>query len=208
MLLFGHPAMTSWSHDAIPATGNFHGRPVLGYQTADSENLDLDNPLATGFSLRDSFAHIVCPTVSPGNNYIVVLFGNSGNASAQFTISSVDENLDSSPQFLAIVSTVAPAPSSDSTSTTRSPAVSSSAHGPSPSLLSTLPLTPSSSYSVPSSALSASSSASSPSPSLGSSSLTSASPTLPTTNTNRNGAFSRSLNAAALGSTCAGVTIL
>jgi hypothetical protein len=78
---------------AIPATGNFRGRLVLGYQTADSENLDLgmscnlyhlhvwprldsltfhirlDNPLATGFSLRDSSAHIVYPTVPPGNNH-------------------------------------------------------------------------------------------------------------------------------------------
>jgi hypothetical protein len=65
---------------------------VLGYQTADSENLDLgmscnlyhlcvwpltlpihlDNPLAAGFSLRDGPVHVICPTVSPGNNYIVV----------------------------------------------------------------------------------------------------------------------------------------
>jgi hypothetical protein len=116
MLLFGQLAITSWSHgtvhqmavslhtshgpnfrdtSAIPATGDFQGRLVLGYQTADSEILDLgiscnlyhlhvwpltcltlhirlDNPLATGFSLRDGSVHIVCPTVPPGNNYIVV----------------------------------------------------------------------------------------------------------------------------------------
>jgi hypothetical protein len=66
---------------------------VLGRQTPGSENLNLgmlqshpfllvmylnffsphkDQPLATDFSLRDGSVNVTCPTVSSGNNYIVV----------------------------------------------------------------------------------------------------------------------------------------
>ena len=66
---------------------------------------------------KDGSVHILCgPTFPPGNNYIalcklapfcnhtwsdfyllsLVVFGDSGNANPQFTISSADENLDAS----------------------------------------------------------------------------------------------------------------
>jgi hypothetical protein len=32
----------------------------------------IENPLASGFSLRDGSVRVTCPTVSPGNDYIVV----------------------------------------------------------------------------------------------------------------------------------------
>ncbi|KAH9045020.1 hypothetical protein EDB84DRAFT_1558877 [Lactarius hengduanensis] len=70
----------------------FHRLLILGRQTADSENLDLDKLLKVGFSLRDGSVHITCPTFTPGKNYIVVLFGDSGNASPQLTISGVDNS--------------------------------------------------------------------------------------------------------------------
>ncbi|KAF8469398.1 hypothetical protein DFH94DRAFT_602351, partial [Russula ochroleuca] len=83
----GNSELVTWYDDLhIPSTGNFTGMLILGHQSAGSENLDLQNPLATGFSLRDGSVRVTCPTVSPGNNYIVVLFGDSGNASPQFTI--------------------------------------------------------------------------------------------------------------------------
>ena len=67
---------------------------VLGHQSDGSENLNIrklhsriplilchifdvplpsiEQPLASGFSLRDGSVRVTCPTVSPGNNYIVV----------------------------------------------------------------------------------------------------------------------------------------
>ncbi|KAI9465050.1 hypothetical protein BJY52DRAFT_1184090 [Lactarius psammicola] len=199
---------------AIPATGDFQGMLVIGRPTADSENLDLQNPLAVGFSLRDGSARIICPTVPSGQNYVVVLFGDSGNASPQFTISSVDNGSDTSPRFSEppfIASTTAlSAPSSYTTSTSRPSVVSSSTHEFSSSPLSTSTPTPSSSYPVSSSASSPvvsslSSSASSPSSSVSLSSSAPIPSTTPTAGTDRNGALSRTLNAVALGSTCAGV---
>ncbi len=111
----------------VPPNGSFPGMLVLGRQTPGSENLNLgklqsfpfllriffispkDQPLAAGFSLRDGLVRVTCPTVSPGNNYIVVckcafltryvllsisypVFGDSGNVSPQFTISGPSES--------------------------------------------------------------------------------------------------------------------
>ncbi|KAI9443495.1 hypothetical protein H4582DRAFT_1925177 [Lactarius indigo] len=211
----GNDELVTWDTSAIPLTGDSQGMLVLGRQTADSENLDSDNPLAVGFSLRDGSVHITCPTVPPGKNYIVVLFGDSGNASPQFTISGVDNSEDTSPRspepsFIASTKTLS-APSSYTASTPWPSAVSSSTFPP--SQLSTLTLTPSSPYPVLSSMSSSAvpptpSSASTPSPFVSSSPSTSVISTSPTAGTNRNGALSRTLNAAALGSTCAGVATI
>ncbi|KAI0322415.1 hypothetical protein OF83DRAFT_1049444 [Amylostereum chailletii] len=70
----------------IPEPKNFTGKLVLGFDSTDSENLDVDHPLATGFLLTDGQAQITVPDVAPKTDYIVVLFGDSGNASPEFTI--------------------------------------------------------------------------------------------------------------------------
>jgi hypothetical protein len=45
-----------------------------------------DHPLAEGFDIRDSQRTIRVPDVPPRNNYIVVVMGDSGNRSPEFTI--------------------------------------------------------------------------------------------------------------------------
>ncbi|KAI0289170.1 hypothetical protein BC826DRAFT_1032862 [Russula brevipes] len=82
-----HPSdqvTVTWDTSMIPAEGNFPGMLVLGHPEGDSENLDVDHPLAQDFSLRAGSVGFTVPGVKPMSNYIVVLFGDSGNASPQF----------------------------------------------------------------------------------------------------------------------------
>ncbi|KAJ3725157.1 hypothetical protein C8R42DRAFT_576348 [Lentinula raphanica] len=45
--------------------------------------------LASGFDLRQGWVTITCPSdVIPGNNYSIILFGDSGDQSEQFSIIS------------------------------------------------------------------------------------------------------------------------
>ncbi|TDL17219.1 hypothetical protein BD410DRAFT_794518 [Rickenella mellea] len=44
------------------------------------------DPLAKGFSILDGRHQIQVPDVEPGDDYAVVLFGDSGNIGQQFTI--------------------------------------------------------------------------------------------------------------------------
>ncbi|KAF8636228.1 hypothetical protein AX17_003714 [Amanita inopinata Kibby_2008] len=69
-------------------TTNMVGRVVLGYiQGEDSnEHLDYSRPLAEGFDISQGQVDIVVPQVDPRNDYIIVLFGDSGNRSSRFTI--------------------------------------------------------------------------------------------------------------------------
>jgi hypothetical protein len=63
---------------------------LLGHLNEDGsggENLDVANPLAQGFKLAAGTVTFPVPKVTPNDNYIVVLFGDSGNASPKFTIS-------------------------------------------------------------------------------------------------------------------------
>ncbi|CAL1712674.1 unnamed protein product [Somion occarium] len=48
--------------------------------------LDLDNPLADGFDILLGEFEVTVPDVEPADDYAIVLFGDSGNASPQFTI--------------------------------------------------------------------------------------------------------------------------
>ncbi|EMD40018.1 hypothetical protein CERSUDRAFT_81326 [Gelatoporia subvermispora B] len=47
---------------------------------------DINNPLATNFSILDGRVVVKVPDVEPGNDYAIVLFGDSGNFSPNFTI--------------------------------------------------------------------------------------------------------------------------
>ncbi|KAN0118572.1 hypothetical protein V8E52_004995 [Russula decolorans] len=95
----GSIQLVTWDTSLVPSNGTFPGMLVLGNQTItpDSENLDFYHPLATNFSLLDGSVNVTCPNVSPGNNYIVVLFGDSGNASPLFTISNSSASNNSTP---------------------------------------------------------------------------------------------------------------
>ncbi|RDX51105.1 hypothetical protein OH76DRAFT_1347577 [Lentinus brumalis] len=68
---------------------NYEGRLVLGhFEDGDdmNEHLDNEHPLAEGFNLTQGHAKVEVPDVSPSNHYFVVLFGDSGNRSPEFTI--------------------------------------------------------------------------------------------------------------------------
>ncbi|KAI0731957.1 hypothetical protein C8Q72DRAFT_820022 [Fomitopsis betulina] len=83
----GSTQTISWIVDKVPQTGpNAIGTALLGYAENDSENLDLDNPLATGFLIGDGNVTITVPDVPYRSDYIIVLFGNSGNSSPTFSI--------------------------------------------------------------------------------------------------------------------------
>ncbi|KAJ3776767.1 hypothetical protein EV361DRAFT_116499 [Lentinula raphanica] len=48
-----------------------------------------ETTLASGFDLRQGWVTITCPSdVIPGNNYSIILFGDSGDQSEQFSIIS------------------------------------------------------------------------------------------------------------------------
>jgi hypothetical protein len=62
---------------------------MLGYLLSDGaggENLDVDHPLAQDFPLDAGKVKFVVPPVKPRHNYVIALFGDSGNISPKFTI--------------------------------------------------------------------------------------------------------------------------
>ncbi|KAK0487407.1 hypothetical protein IW261DRAFT_613717 [Armillaria novae-zelandiae] len=67
---------------------NTKGKLVLGFMNDqdDSEHLDMQNPLAQGFDILAGTMSFLVPDVMPGPDYIVVLFGDSGNRSPRFEI--------------------------------------------------------------------------------------------------------------------------
>ncbi|KAI6030919.1 hypothetical protein F5J12DRAFT_955231 [Pisolithus orientalis] len=81
-------ANVTWLTSNIPAEKqNTTGLLLLGYEANNSENLDIYHPLASQFPLAQGWVEFTVPSnLTYKNNYIVVLFGDSGNASPQFTI--------------------------------------------------------------------------------------------------------------------------
>jgi len=47
---------------------------------------DYKHPLASGFSILDGHVVVKVPDVTPGTDYAIVVFGDSGNYGAEFTI--------------------------------------------------------------------------------------------------------------------------
>jgi len=87
--IVGSQVIATWDTSDIPdSIENPKGTLLLGYMTDGSENehLDLHHKLASSFDLRDGFVKFKCPKVEEGSNYIVVLFGDSGNRSPKFSI--------------------------------------------------------------------------------------------------------------------------
>jgi len=86
----GSQQTVQWDTSAIPLEGrNNTGFILLGFNNGtESENLLVDQPLAHGFLLTAGSQIITIPKVPHRTTYFVVLFGDSGNKSPQFTITS------------------------------------------------------------------------------------------------------------------------
>lgn len=111
----GEKQLVTWSTEGLPANiTNPVGMLVLGYNYNNSENLMLNSPLATNINYTDGQVLITVPNVETREDYIVVLFGDSGNASPKFTI--INDSSSSS----------APAPSTSSVQTATTPTGSAS----------------------------------------------------------------------------------
>ncbi|TFY65821.1 hypothetical protein EVG20_g5268 [Dentipellis fragilis] len=77
---------------------NYNGRLLLGYMDGSgNENLDTEHPLAQDFDLREGKVDISVPNVPSKDSYIVVLIGDSGNTSPEFTIARL-ENASRGPE--------------------------------------------------------------------------------------------------------------
>lgn len=111
----GEKQLVTWSTDGLsPNVTNPVGMLVLGYMYNNSENLMLSSPLATNLNYTDGQVLITVPDVETREDYIVVLFGDSGNASPEFTI--INDSSSSS----------APAPSTYSSDQSATPPSSAS----------------------------------------------------------------------------------
>jgi len=84
----GSTTQVCWkTHDIPPEASNYKGSVLLGYDDGtDSENLDTDHPLASGFLLTAGCVDVTVPNVTPRTTYFVVLVGDSGDTSGQFSI--------------------------------------------------------------------------------------------------------------------------
>ncbi|KAG5716653.1 hypothetical protein E4T56_gene16388 [Termitomyces sp. T112] len=92
----GTQQMVTWETDNIPPDSQLtdpNGIIVLGHLgPSGGLNLDLDHPLAQGFKLRVGHAQVIVPSVPPRDDYIIVLFGDSGNSSPTFAITRIITN--------------------------------------------------------------------------------------------------------------------
>ncbi|KAH6916809.1 hypothetical protein BKA70DRAFT_312961 [Coprinopsis sp. MPI-PUGE-AT-0042] len=82
----------TWDTSKLPPDNqitNPRGRILLGRDTGDSLNLDIDHPLAEGFHIRQGRINITVPNVTPRPDYLIVLMGNSGNTSPSFAITQI-----------------------------------------------------------------------------------------------------------------------
>ncbi|KZT73859.1 hypothetical protein DAEQUDRAFT_721322 [Daedalea quercina L-15889] len=81
----GQTYNVTWNTTDAPAhITNSIGTVVL----ATNGTEDYENPLAANFSILLGSISITVPDVEPGSDYAIVLFGDSGNFSPDFTIAS------------------------------------------------------------------------------------------------------------------------
>ncbi|KAI0926917.1 hypothetical protein AcV5_007589 [Taiwanofungus camphoratus] len=72
------------SHAPVNITNKI-GKVVL----AKNGSQDYEHPLAGNFSILLGSIEVTCPNVTTGTDYAIVLFGDSGNYSPDFTIVNV-----------------------------------------------------------------------------------------------------------------------
>ncbi|KAH9892700.1 hypothetical protein C8Q73DRAFT_69041 [Cubamyces lactineus] len=87
----GTTQIVTWDTTNIPpANANQTGLILLGYieDGSEDEHLDTKHPLATNFPITAGSISVDVPSVTPRDDYVVVLFGDSGNTSPKFTITN------------------------------------------------------------------------------------------------------------------------
>ncbi|KJA24372.1 hypothetical protein HYPSUDRAFT_200596 [Hypholoma sublateritium FD-334 SS-4] len=177
---------------------NIIGQVILGFEANNSLNLDFSeccprlvlrvskrlgipaaqrmlaelpaghNPLASGFNLTDGSVQITVPNVPPRDDYLIVLFGDSGNTSPAFSITRISAPANPS-------STATPAPANPPATTS-----ASVTNPPSPPIIGST-ITGGDSITVDSATSSATPAGESTTPTAASSSAPSTTPTAPST---------------------------
>ncbi|KDR82374.1 hypothetical protein GALMADRAFT_237652 [Galerina marginata CBS 339.88] len=71
------------------------GQVILGTNASGTFHFNFNDPLAKGFKLRDGSVKITVPDVTPGDDYLIVLFGDSGNTSPTFAITKISSGTPS-----------------------------------------------------------------------------------------------------------------
>ncbi|KAH9942898.1 hypothetical protein B0H21DRAFT_749420 [Amylocystis lapponica] len=88
----GQQYNVTWNTSNAPVDiTNKMGRVVL----ATNYLQDYENPLASNFSILDGWVTVTAPNVTTGNDYTIVLFGDSGNYSPNFTITDAAQDHES-----------------------------------------------------------------------------------------------------------------
>ncbi|KAI0662713.1 hypothetical protein C8Q70DRAFT_578268 [Cubamyces menziesii] len=162
----GETQTVTWDVAALNGAppSNPTAKIILGTLTSDGdEHLMLESPLASDFPILGGNVSLTVPSVPDGNNYIVCLFGSTGDISPMFTITG--GNSSSSAPSSALSSSTA---ASTSASVSASPSTLSHANTPTASqsatpntaatssAASSTPITPASTLNNPSSSFSGS----------------------------------------------------
>ncbi|KAI8994257.1 hypothetical protein BD414DRAFT_411938 [Trametes punicea] len=87
----GTTQTVTWDTSDIPDDAkNQTGLILLGYlEDGDTdEHLGVDHPLASNFPITAGSVEVTVPDVKPRDDYVAILFGDSGNASPKFTITN------------------------------------------------------------------------------------------------------------------------
>jgi len=95
----GDDETVKWDTSSLPSSYDGTGTLLLGYidPSSPGEHLMIDSPLATGFLLTDGSKTITLPSnLTTKSTYIVVLMGDSGNASPEFTINAASSSTSNS----------------------------------------------------------------------------------------------------------------
>ncbi|KAH9898514.1 hypothetical protein C8Q73DRAFT_685088 [Cubamyces lactineus] len=114
----GETQTVTWDVAALNGAppSNPTAKIILGTLTPDGdEHLMLESPLASDFPILGGNVSLTVPSVPDGNNYIVCLFGSTGDISPMFTITGSNSSTSAISSVLPS-NTVAPASASASTS--------------------------------------------------------------------------------------------
>ncbi|KAH9859136.1 hypothetical protein C2E23DRAFT_718259 [Lenzites betulinus] len=94
----GSTQLITWDTSNIVDPTDVTGEILLGTLVDGQEDLDTGeerlthvltvSPLAIGFPIRSGAVNVTVPAVAAGDDYIVVLFGDSNNISPTFTITN------------------------------------------------------------------------------------------------------------------------
>ncbi|KAI0822533.1 hypothetical protein BC628DRAFT_1388967 [Trametes gibbosa] len=84
----GSTQLITWDTSSIANPTGETGLILLGTLKNGDEQLNANSPLALGFPISAGAVNVTVPAVPTGDDYIVALFGDSGNISPTFTITN------------------------------------------------------------------------------------------------------------------------